>query len=787
MKAHFFKIITRSVKRNPLFTTINITGLIIGFVCVVFIAFWIKNELSYDQFHENTDQVYRVHRYFYDANGTENLHLPYVAPPIGPLLKDEFSEIESISRVSHTRMLFTLDNQKIDEPDVCFAEPDILKIFTFEGLSFKSDLLAEPLTAIISENIAKKYFKGEHAIGNTLEFCDENGDNYNLIVAGTFKSWKQNSHFHPEIFISFSTYKIAAGDNELNDWGSNNYETFVLMRNQPQELNSRLDAFINKQFENGTSWTKIRMEKLTDIHFNWYGNRSNIYILSSIAFLILLLGSINYMNLNTAIYTKRIKEIQIKKIVGATRKWIAMQLMLESVFFCFVSLIVSLFIVAFTISNLDQFFNTNLSFSITENVNLISGFVLLAIIIGILSGLLPAFFTLSNRMVALSKFELANHGKMALRNVLIIFQFFVSIALIMSFLTVNKQLDFIRTKDLGLNKENVLAINASNNLIEKLDVFRHELEQNPNIIQVSASKRIPSQQLADSNGAKVINNGKIEPLGFRVANVRIDDYFIPTYEIKLIAGNNISSRTTEEAEYLINRSAVDKIGWDSPETAIGQFIEYGGRKGKVIGVVENFHYESLHNAVFPIILYNQPSSFNRVSIRISPDNINSTIAFIENNWQKYNVTGSPFSYQFIDDRFAHLYQSEEYTKTIFSYFMFLAVFIAIFGLFGLSIFVLNRRTKEIGVRKVNGASVTEVIAMLNKDFISWVVIAYLIATPIAWFAMNKWLENFAYKTELSWWIFALAGLMALGIALLTVSWQSWKAATRNPVEALRYE
>ena len=777
----------RSVKRNPLYTAINISGLIIGFVCVIFIAFWIKNELSYDRFHKNADNIYRVHRYFYDANGTENLHLPQVAPPIAPLLRDWLPEIERIARVSHTRMLFALNNQKIVEPDVCFAEPEILKIFTFDGLPENGNLIEEPLTAVISENIAQKFFRGKDAVGNNLEFFDDFGKSYNLKVTGVFKNWGKNSHFHPEVFISFSTYVSYVGENEMKDWGSNNYETFALMRQQPKELDARLDQFINKQFENGTKWTKIRMEKLTDIHFNWYGNRSYIYILLSIALLILFLGSINYMNLNTAIYSKRIKEIRVKKIVGASGKRIAALLIAESVFFCFMALILALIIVSFTITNLHQIFNENLSFSISNNLDLVIVFILLTISIGVISGLYPAIFSLSGNSSTLNTSTSPTSGKMNFRNVLVVFQFFVSITLIMSFMAVNKQLNYIHTKDLGLNKENVITLSASPLLFEKLDVFRQELMLNPTIVSVSASKRIPSQGLSDSNEAKVTQNGKIEPLGFRVANVRVDSYFLPTYEIKLIAGNNINDQKKEEAEYLVNRSAVEKIGWGTPENAIGQFMEYGGKKGKIVGVVGDFHYETLHNPVSPIIMYSDPSSYNRISVRILPTNLKNTISFIEENWQKYNASGSPFSYQFIDERFAELYHTEEYTRTIFSYFMILAISIAILGLFGLSLFVMERRTKEIGVRKVSGATISEVMAMLNKDFVRWVVIAFIIATPVAYYAMNKWLENFAYKTTLSWWIFALAGLLALGIALLTVSWQSWKAATRNPVEALRYE
>ena len=783
----FILNLVRSVKRNPLYTAINISGLIIGFVCVIFIAFWIKNELSYDRFHKNADNIYRVHRYFYDANGTENLHLPQVAPPIAPLLKDWLPEIENIARVSHTGMLFALNNQKIVEPDVCFAEPDILKIFTFDGLPENSNLIDEPLTTVISENIAQKFFGGKDAVGNNLEFFDDFGKNYNLKVTGVFKNWGKNSHFHPEVFISFSTYVSYVGENEMKDWGSNNYETFALLRQQPKELDARLDQFMNKQFENGTKWTRIRMEKLTDIHFNWYGNRSYIYILLSIALLILLLGSINYMNLNTAIYSKRIKEIRVKKIVGASGKRIAALLISESVFFCFMALILALIIVSFTITNLHQIFNENLSFSISNNLDLVIGFILLTISIGVISGLYPAIFSLSGNTSTVSKLNSSTSGKMNFRNVLVVFQFFVSITLIMSFMAVNKQLNYIHTKDLGLNKENVITLNASPLLFEKLDVFRQELMLNPTIVSVSASKRIPSQGLSDSNEAKVTQNGKIEPLGFRVANVRVDSYFLPTYEIKLIAGNNINDQKKEEAEYLVNRSAVEKIGWGSPENAIGQFMEYGGKKGKIVGVVGDFHYETLHNPVSPIIMYNDPSSYNRISVRILPSNLKSTISFIEENWQKYNTSGTPFSYQFIDERFAQLYHTEEYTRTIFSYFMILAISIAILGLFGLSLFVMERRTKEIGIRKVSGATISEVMAMLNKDFVKWVAIAFVIATPTAWYAMDKWLESFAYKTELSWWVFALAGLLALGIALLTVSWQSWRAATRNPVEALRSE
>jgi putative ABC transport system permease protein len=334
------------------------------------------------------------------------------------------------------------------------------------------------------------------------------------------------------------------------------------------------------------------------------------------------------MNLNTAIYSKRIKEIQIKKIFGATSQRIAGMLMLESVFFCIIALVIALLIVFLTLPKFGQVFNSPVSFHFNESADLIAGFVLLSIFIGLLSGLYPVFFTLSNKMSVLGNLQNSISSKMSFRNALIVFQFFISISLIMCFLTINKQLGFLHNKNLGFNQEYIITLNAAPNLIEKLDVFRHELRQNPNILSVSGSKRIPSQSLADSNEAKVVNNGNMEPLGFRLANVRIDEYFIPTYEIKLIAGNNITNQNKGAIEYLINHSAVEKIGWKSAEAALGQFIEYGGYKGKVVGVVEDFHYESLHNTISPIIMYFDPSDFDRVSIRVSPSNLSNTVAVI---------------------------------------------------------------------------------------------------------------------------------------------------------------
>lgn len=782
----FFTSIIRNAKRNSLITAINLWGLVLGFVCVIFIALWTKNELSYDRFHRNSRNIYRVHRFFYDSNGAENLHLPYIAPVIAPLLKKEFPEIQNIARVYYMDMVFSSAGQKMVENNVCLAEPDVLKIFDFEGLPLDNNLLTDPFTTIISEDAAYKYFRELDVIGKNLEFKDEKGEKYALQITGVFKRWKGNSHFNPDFFISFNTAESFFGKDELKDWGSNNYETFALIPNLPSGFDNKLDQFIDKYFDYGSSSTKIRLERLTDIHFNWYGSRSYIYILISIALLILIIGSINYMNLNAALYFKRLKEFKIKKIIGAEQKKLTLQLLVESVLFCFVALLVAIYLVSI-ISDFIKISDNSLEFKIRENITLIVGFVVLSILTGVFSGIYPVLVLSSFRPGVADTGENFKIRKTFFRNALVVFQFIVSIVLIISFLLVSRQLNYINNKDLGLDKENIIVIPATPLLIDKLDAFRQQLTQNPNILNISASKRVPSDGLMDSNEANIISEGDVTPLGFRLASVRIDQHFIPTYRINLAAGRNFYENISADFGYIINESAVKKIGWKTPEEAIGRIIEYGGWKGNVIGVVKDFNYESLHNQISPVIMYYDPSDFDLVSIRVAPFEMNQTLTFIEKTWNVYNASDYPFSFEYLNDRYNRLYKSEEKMRTIFSYFMIVAISIAILGMMGLSVFLIERRTKEIGIRKVNGAKVSEILNMLNKDFIKWVIIAFAIALPVAWFGMHRWLENFSYKTELSWWIFALGGIIALGIALFTVILQSWRAATRNPVEALRYE
>jgi putative ABC transport system permease protein len=783
----FLSSFVRNIKNNVLISIINMWGLVFGFVCVIFILVWIKNELSFDKFHRNSQDIYRVHRYFYDANGAVNLHLPFVAPVVAPLMRDEFPAIESIARSYFIDLVFSSGDTKMAEHNICCSDPEILKVFDFEGLPADKNLLVAPFTAIISDAEAEKYFHTQDVIGKNLEFKDESGNKRSLQVSGVFRAWKGNSHFNPNFVISFSTLDSFFDKDEFKNWGSNNYETFALITHLPADIDSKLDAFIDKNMQNrGSKGTKLRLEKLTDIHFNWYSTRSYVYILTSIALLILIIGSINYMNLNAAIYSKRLKEIKIRKILGVSQKKLAFWLILESVIFCFVALLMAMCIVPFALEYI-KVSDSELNFRLSENIGLITGFIILSVVTGVVSSIYPSLVIASFRPILSGSDENVYQGKSSMRNALVVFQFIVSTGLIISFLVVSRQLNYVNEKELGLNKENIIVIPSTPKIIEKLEVFKQQLMQNNGIISVSASKRVPSEGLMDSNGASVVSDGIASPLGFRLANVRVDRDFIPTYDIKLLAGRNFNENISADSNYIVNESAVKKIGWKSPDDAIGKLIRYGGHTAQVVGVVQDFNYESLHNTVNPIIMFYDPQSFNKIAIRIRPEERTKSVSFIEKIWQSYNVSDDSFTYEYLTDRFNKLYAAEEKMKIIFIWLMFLAISISILGMVGLSFFFIERRTKEIGLRKINGARISEIMLLLNRDLTRWVLLAFVIVCPIAWYAMHQWLGNFAYRTSLSWWLFALGGLIALTIALATVSWQSWQAASRNPAEALRHE
>ena len=587
-------------------------------------------------------------------------------------------------------------------------------------------------------------------------------------------------------------------------WGSNNYGTYLLFEegcDVGRFAEESIPAFLEKHLgENAISWNMLHLQKLTDIHlhsrldseFEANGNISHVYVLSAIAFFVLLIACINFMNLSTARSSTRTKEVGVRKAVGAGRFQLIQQFLGESVLLAFISLLLAIVLVELVLPSFNRFAGVELSLAPTENAGALLGFVAIGLFVGVAAGGYPTFFLSGFRPVTVLKTgQRIGTGGSLLRRGLVIFQFAVTIALFVGVGVVRGQLDYCRSKNLGIDAERIVVLSSTDEMIEGYDSFRYRLMQHSAIVGVAASKRVPSAGLLDNSGARVFDGEDVRHLDFRVANVRVSHDFIDTYGIGLVAGRSFSTEFPTDATeaFILNESAVSKIGWPSAAAAVGKPFGYGDRRGQVIGVVKDFHYESFHKPIAPIVMLVMPGDFGSISVKIrsgSGAEMGAALSFLEEVWRDYRPE-EPFDYSFLDERYERLYRAERNLGQLFGIFALLAISIACLGLFGLATFMAERRTKEIGIRKTLGASVMSIVLLLSEDSTRWVLLSNLVAWPVAYFAMNWWLENFAYRIDLDWTIFALAGGGALGIAWLTVSWQAVRAALSNPIEALRYE
>ena len=801
MFKNYLKIAYRNTIRHKGYAVINVAGLAIGMVCCILILLFVFDELSYDKFNENHDRIYRVTRKWFNEDGIVNLHLGHVAPPIGPLLENDFPEIlHSVRIIRIGRSLVENNSRYFEEPRFFFAEKDIFKVFTFDMIAGNSETaLRDPFTVVITEEMAHKYFGAENPVGKslTLQVSTQEAE---MKVTGVIKPLPHNSHFHADFLGSFKTFEAVVGEQELQNWESNNYATYLLMpeKHDINRLKGQLDPFINKHMSQGMSErTKLQLQALTDIHLHSHldseieanSDITYVYVFSIIALFILLIACVNFMNLATARSAGRAKEIGMRKVVGAQRNQLIRQFLGESIFTAVISLLIAVVIVLLIIPKFNQFIGKELSFNLTENMPLIFLLLLIAILAGFVSGIYPSIFLSAFRPVHVLKGNLDSGKKgLSFRRVLCVFQFAISIVLIVCVGIVSSQLRYMKTKNLGFDQEHVVVLPSSPAIVNRLQAFKARLLQNPDILSVSAAKRVPSGRLLDSAGARVLSGETSQPINFRIAQLRVDYDYVPTFKMEMAAGRNFSQEMSTDSTqaFLLNETAVRRIGWKSPEEAIGKGFSYGSRKGQIIGVVKDFHFESLHQEISPIVMFISSTSLNQISIRISPHNIPKTIGFLQKIWREVRPN-YPFSYYFIDENFDQQYKSEEKLLQTFSYFAFLAIFIGCLGLFGLVSYSTERRTKEIGIRKGLGASTAGLVLLLSKEFTKWVLLANIIAWPTAYLIMNQWLQNFAYRSSINPGIFIAAGALAWVIAFLTISYQSIKTAAANPVDSLRHE
>ena len=677
-----------------------------------------------------------------------------------------------------------------------FADENLFKIFSFTLIKGDPETaLKDPFSVVITERAAQKYFGDQDPMGLVLKLENR----FNAKISGVIKEAPSNSHFHFVMIGSLSTFKQLYGQREFQNWGSNNYATYLLL---PQDypvdsLRAQLPAFLDRHLgENSHMRNRLHLQRLTDIHLLSHldselepnSDLVNVYIFSAIAVFVLLIACINFMNLSTARSLVRAKEVGMRKVVGAQRGHLIRQFLSESLLMAFMALALAVLLVKITLPAFSGFVNRELNLGFIDNWAVWIGLMGMALLVGMAAGSYPAFFLSSFRPALVLKGTQGPSAKGSMfRTILVVAQFAISTILIISVAVVYKQLQYSRTRQLGFNQEQIVVLPTTNQIRGQYETIRTRLLTNPSIVNVAASRRVPSGRLLDSSGARVISGTSSEPINFRIAFVSTDYHFIPTYEMEMVAGRNFSQEFSTDATqaFILNETAVKKIGWN-PEQAIDKEFQYGQRKGRIIGVIKNFHFESLHQEISPMVFFIRKGDYRRISVRISPENIPQTMAFLKEQWSEYRPH-YPFDYFFIDENFDELYRSEEKLGQVFGAFALLAIFIACLGLFGLASFTAEKRTKEIGIRKVLGAPVLGIIVLLSKEFTKWVIVSNAIAWPLAYFVMQKWLQNFAYRTSLGLRIFVGAGVVSLVITLLTVSFQSVKAALADPVRSLRYE
>lgn len=804
---NYLKIAVRNLLKYKFISFINLFGLTTGIACCLLILTYIIHELSYDKYHDHADRTYRVTRSFRNPEtGVISLNLGTLAPPFAPLLANDFKEIEKITRLlpgGSTALRY--EEKMFNEEDVYWADErffDFFKVKVVKGNPARA--LNDPYSVMVTEEIAKKYFGNEEPLNKMIRMDNQ----FNFKVTGVYKAFPANSHVHPRILISFNTLKdtaIYGEENLRTNWGNNSFLTYIRLpenydvRNLEKQFPAFLDRHMNEGGKFKTSqWTALALQKLTDIHLHSQldyeaeenGDIKRVYIFSAIALFILLIASINYMNLSTARSALRAREIGVRKVVGAQRKEIIAQFLSESVLVSWLAMLLAFTITWAALPWLNQLSGQQLSMKILLRSDVIIPMLAVPFVVGILSGIYPALFMSSFRPVLVLKglFKVGGNT-ISFRKILVTTQFAISIILIISTITVFKQMRYMQQKELGFDKNHIVNLPYSSALNDRFNAFRTELLSNTYIKNAGRSSRIPTGRLLDANGARIKRSDTLEPANADIKFVSADQDFIPTYGVKIVSGRGFSRDfSTDTGAFLINEAAVKVLGFKSNDEVLGKDFGYGSRTGKIIGVFNDFHFESMHQKIVPLVLL-VPRSENRygnISIKISGSNIPSALSHIEKTWAKF-LPETPYQYNFLDENFERLYQSEERQKAIFTVFACIAIFIACLGLFGLSAFAISQRIKEIGIRKVLGADVSTIVALLSKDFLKLVLLAAIIAFPIAWYAMDSWLQDFAYRINIPWWIFVVAGIIAAIIAFVTISFQAIKAAVANPVKSLRSE
>lgn len=805
MLKNYFKLTIRHLLKYRAYSFINIAGLAVGMTCCILILLYVGDELRYDRFHERADRIYRL-TLSTDKGAPTNANTSFGQ---GPALAAEFPEIEAVVRFRKMgwgeKRVFAHNDKRFYEEHFFFADKNVFDVFTFPFLRGNAQTaLAEPFSIVITEAMSQKYFGHDNPLGETISLDPYNdGEFTDYKITGVVKNLPHYSHIKFDLLASFESQKDLASMVERRGWGLESVFTYVLFKPgaHAKNVEAGLPAFLEQRLGKD-HWYSLHLQPLTEIRLHSKlraelepnGDIAYVYIFSAIAAFILLIACINFMNLATARSQHRAKEVGVRKVAGVPRSGLVAQFLGEALLMALIALFVAAGLVEFFLPVFNALSGKILEVNYFQEGAVAGGFVAIALLVGILAGSYPAFFLSRFQPVEVLKGRFSRRtGGARLRQALVVAQFTISIALIAGTVIIHQQLEYMRNKKLGFDKEQVVVVPlAGEEAGRKWPALKTELLRHPEISHVTASTAMPADEGWWQTGAR--SEGTEVGSEQVVYTFQIDYDFMKTLGIELVAGRDFSPLFASDSSsaFILNEAAVKKFGWASAEAALGQKFVWMGegpetpKNGTVIGVTKDFHYRGLHEAIAPAVFHLMPYSMDFLALRIPPRQVPQALAVLKNAWAEFDPE-RPLEYSFLDDKVEALYQSEETLQRIVGLFSALAIFVAGLGLFGLASFTTEQRTKEIGVRKALGASVQQVVLLLSKEFTRLVAIAFLLAAPVAYFAMNKWLQGFAYRTELSPGIFVLAGVLALLIAWLTVSYQAIKAALTNPVEALRYE
>jgi len=794
MFKNYLKIAFRNLWKHKVFSFINIMGLTVGMTACFLIFLYVSFELSYDSFHSKADRIYRIVCDIKTPTEVINAGGPSWAVP--PNVKDEFPEVESFVRIAgNDNVLMRKGDIKFNEENAMWADSSFFKVFDFKLLKGNPQTaLKEPFSVVFSETAAKKYFGNTNPIGQTLLIT---GDAYPAKVTGIMKDIPENSQIKGDVVLSMSTITQKFNSNLDSQWGNYGAQAYLLLKpgTNAKMLEKKFPAFLQRR--NGDEMKKSQMyatlflEPLKDVYLrstrngSKTGNINNVYIFSIIAVFILLIACINFINLTTARSAERAKEVGIKKVVGAEKFHLMRQFIGESLMVSMIAFLLAVGLSALLLPLFNQLAGKTVSAGIFSNFYYLFLLFIAAVGIGLLAGVYPALVLSSFKPIVVLKGRFATGTRgIILRKGLVIAQFTISIALIIGTIIVYNQMNYMRSQDLGFSKDHMMVIDTNGDPAKK--TFQQAVAGLPGIKSTAMSGSVPGG--GNPGAYSEIENKKGD---LQIANLDlyfVDFDYINQYKIKMVAGRGFSKAfaTDTTQAMVLNEAAVKMFGYTSPQQAIGKRFKQWGREGKIIGVMKDFHFRSLQEVIKPLSMRIEPDGCNLVSVNVSSANLPATIAAIENKW-KTLIPNRPFSYYFLDEFFDRQYRSEERFGKLFLNFAILAIFISCLGLLGLASYSTMQRTKEIGVRKVMGASISNIINLLSKDFLKLVLISFFIAAPLSWFFMHQWLEDFAYRINISWWVFVVAGVTAVLIALFTISFQAVRAAITNPVKSLRTE